>query len=121
MASSWVSRGPPGTRSRHVRPRSIVDTSAPASIATQSRSGSSGWHAIPRTWWVSGGGGKDHSDEDDSVSKPLVCSQEFPASAERHTLLGSVPAQTTSRFAGLAATAIISRPASPIGCQDLPP
>jgi hypothetical protein len=46
---SWVSHGPPATRSRQVRPPSIVDTSAPASIATQSRAGSTGWHAIQRT------------------------------------------------------------------------
>jgi hypothetical protein len=83
MASSWVSQGPPGTRSRHVRPPSVVETSAPASIATQSRPGSSGWHAIHRTWWVSGLGGKDQSDEEGNVSKLLVCSQEFPASPER--------------------------------------
>ena len=45
----------------------------------------------------------------------------FPLSPERHTALGSVPAQTTSRSAGLALTAIISRPARPTDRQDLPP
>src|SRR5262245_50039267 len=104
MASSCVSYGPPETRSRHLWPPSIVDTRAPASIATQSRSGSSGWHAIQRTWCVSGLGGNDHSEEDGSVSKPLVCSHEFPASPERHTSLGSVPAHTKSRSVGLEAT-----------------
>ena len=89
-----MSHGPLETRSRQVWPPSIVDTRAPASIETHSRSGSSGWHAIQRTWCVSGLGGKDHSDEDGSVSKPLVCSQEFPPSRDRHTSLGSVPAHT---------------------------
>src|SRR4029453_3914536 len=121
MASSWVSLGPPGTRSLHVRPPSIVDTRAPASIATQSRLGSSGWHPIQRTGWVPGLGGKDHSDDDESVSNLLVCSHVFPASPERHTSLGSVPTQTTSRAAGLELTAMIRRPARPTDCQDLPP
>jgi hypothetical protein len=43
------------------------------------------------------------------------------ASSERHTALGSVPTQTTSRSVGLALTAMISGPARPTDCQDLPP
>src|SRR5262249_33125343 len=112
---------PPGTRSRQVRPPSRVDTSAPASIATQSRSGSSGWHAIHRTWCVSGLGGKDHADDEDSVSNLLVGSHVVPASPERQTSLGSVPSQTTSRSTRLAVTAIINRPPRPTDCHDLPP
>src|SRR5690606_30494874 len=67
-ASSWVSKGPPGTRSRHVRPPSWLEISAPASIATHKRPGSRGWQAIQRTWCVSGLGGKDQSADEGSFS-----------------------------------------------------
>ena len=69
-------------------------------------------------------GGKDDPDDDVEPSNARLCSHVFPASPERHTSLGSVPTQTTSRSARLALTAIMSRPARPTDCQrqaDAPP
>jgi hypothetical protein len=70
---------------------------------------------------VSGLGGNDHSDDDGNVSNRLVGSQVVPALIERHTSLGSVPAQTTFRSTGLAVMVMISRPERPTDRQDRPP
>ena len=70
---------------------------------------------------AAGLGGKDHWGDDESVSNALVSSHVLPASREHQPSLGSVPTQTTSRSAGLAVTAIISRPARPTDCQEAPP
>jgi hypothetical protein len=70
---------------------------------------------------VSGRGGNDQSGDEGSVSNRLVGTQVVPASAERHTSLGSVPTHTTSRSTGLATMAMISRPARPADRQDRPP
>src|SRR5690606_14254622 len=86
-ANSWVSYGPPGRRSRQLCPPSVVDTSAPASTATQRRPGSRGWQAIHRTWWVSGRGGKAQLPDEGSAVSALVRAQLSPPSSDRQTSL----------------------------------
>src|SRR4029079_552711 len=120
IANSCVSHGPPFTRSCHERPPSRVETSAPASMATQSCCASLGWQAIQRTWCVSGLGGNDHSGEDGSVYSREVCCHAPPPFSDFHTSLGSVPTQTRSRCAGLTAIDMMLVPSRPTASHDAP-
>src|SRR3989454_3173765 len=114
--------GPPRTRSSHELPPSSVRTSAPASIATNTLPATAGSVSIHRTWWVSGRGGKLHDREDGSARSPDSSPHVSPPLSERKTALGSVPAYTIPRSAGLTATAVISacEMPAPTGSQRSP-
>src|SRR5437588_1451887 len=92
VSAVCVSYGPPRTRPRHVRPPSNVRTSAPAPIATNTRSATLTSASIHRTWCVCGRGGKLQVSAEGSARNPARSTQLSPPLSERNTALGSVPA-----------------------------